>query len=69
MAKAPAAKNYQQMADQLAELVDWFESDAVNLDEAVGKYQQAMELLEQMEIYLKTAENKVKKISAKFNND
>ena len=57
------------MADALAKLMEWFESDRVNLDEAVGKYQQAMELLEQMEAYLKTAENKVKKISAQFDGD
>jgi exodeoxyribonuclease VII small subunit len=54
------------MADELAQLVEWFESDKVNLDGAVAKYEQAMELLKQMEDYLKTAENKVKKIQAKF---
>lgn len=69
MAQAKPAKNYQQMAEALSRLVEWFESDAVNLDEAVGKYEQAMELLKQMEDYLKTAENKVKKLSAKFDSD
>jgi exodeoxyribonuclease VII small subunit len=63
---AEAKKTYQQMTDELAQLVEWFESDKVNLDEAVAKYEQAMELLKQMEDYLKTAENKVKKIKAKF---
>jgi len=57
------------MADELAGLIDWFESDKVNLDEAVAKYEQAMELLKQMEDYLNTAENKVKKIAAKFDSD
>jgi exodeoxyribonuclease VII small subunit len=66
---AQAKKSYQQMANELAKLIDWFESDQVNLDEAVVKYEQAMELLGQMEHYLKTAENKVKKISAKFDSD
>lgn len=66
MAKPSSARNYKQMADELARLVEWFESDSVNLDEAVEKYQQAMELLKQMETYLKTADNKVKKITAKF---
>jgi exodeoxyribonuclease VII small subunit len=62
-------KTYQQMDDELNELVEWFESDLVNLDEAVAKYEQAMELLQQMEIYLKTAENQVKKIAAKFDGE
>ena len=66
---AEKKKTYQKMADELANLVEWFESDAVNLDEAVTKYEQAMELLQQMEAYLKTAENKVKKIAAKFDGE
>ena len=60
------AKTYQQMAEELSGLVDWFESDQLNLDEAVAKYQQAMELIEQMEKQLKTAQNQVEKIAAKF---
>jgi exodeoxyribonuclease VII small subunit len=63
---AQKPKTYQQMAQDLAGLIEWFESDQVNLDEAVVKYEQAMLLLEKMEAYLKTAENKVNKIKAKF---
>lgn len=33
-------KTYQQMADELNGLVEWFESDQANLDEAVAKYEQ-----------------------------
>jgi len=65
MAKSPT-KNYQQLAAELNQLIEWFESDSVNLDEAVDKYEQAMSLLKQMEEHLKTAENKVKKIAVKF---
>lgn len=68
MAKSQA-KTYQQLSGELNRLIDWFESDAVNLDDAVEKYEQAMELLKQMEDHLKTAENKVKKISVKFDAD
>lgn len=69
MANVKPAQTYQQMADQLDELIQWFESDQVNLDEAVDKFEQAMELLKQMEDFLKAAENKVKKIALKFDND
>lgn len=61
-----STKTYQQMADELAVLIEWFESDQVDLDQAVGKYDQAMQLLEQMEAHLKSAENKIKKIQARF---
>jgi len=57
-----SSKNYQQLTQELDELLVWFESEQVNLDEAIVKYQQALKLLEQMEKYLQTAENKLKKI-------
>lgn len=66
MATKKTAKTYEQMSRELVELMAWFESEQVNLDEAVNKYQQAMSLLGEMEAYLKTAENKVRKIAAKF---
>ena len=69
MATSKKIKSYQQMADELNQLVSWFESDEVNLDEAVAKYQQALELLEQMETYLRSAQNKVKKIAVKFDSE
>ena len=59
-------KDYQQLNDQLTSLLDWFETGDVNLDEAAAKYEEALKLINQMEEYLKTAENKIKKISAKF---
>lgn len=66
MSKGPDKKSYRKLSDELAELLAWFEGEQVDLDQAVSKYEQAMALLKQMESYLKTAENKVKKISAKF---
>lgn len=63
---ADKLKNYKQLSSELAELLAWFESEQVDLDEAVAKYEQAVKLIEQMQHYLKTAENKVKKISAKL---
>ncbi len=67
--KKTVPKTYQQMSDELNALIEWFESDSVNLDEAVAKYEQAMELLRQMENHLKTTENKVKKIALKFDSE
>lgn len=65
MAKAKSGKNYQELSDELAKIIEWFESDKVNLDEAVVKYEQALALITEIEKYLKTAENKVKKLSSK----
>jgi len=65
MAKSQT-KTYQQLSDELNKLIDWFESESVNLDEAVDKYEQAMDILKRMEEHLQTAENQVKKIAVKF---
>jgi exodeoxyribonuclease VII small subunit len=69
MAKSKQTKTYQQMADELNALIEWFESDQVNLDEAVDKYEQAMSLLKNMEDFLKSAENKVTKIALQFGDE
>jgi len=63
--KSPT-RTYQQLSDELNRLIEWFESESVNLDEAIDKYEQAMGILKQMEDHLKNAENKVKKIAVKF---
>ena len=59
-------RNYQVMNAELAAIIEWFEGDKVNLDEAVIKYEIALKLIAEIESYLKSAENKVKIISAKF---
>ena len=69
MAKTTTNKTYQQMSDELDGLIEWFEGDKVSLDEAVDKYEQAMELLKDMEDFLRSAENKVKKIALQFGDE
>ncbi|MBI2008898.1 exodeoxyribonuclease VII small subunit [Candidatus Saccharibacteria bacterium] len=59
-------RDYQAMDAELAEIIDWFESDKVNLDEAIVKYEKALALIAEIEKYLKTAENKIKKITTKY---
>lgn len=59
-------RDYQTMSAELAEIIEWFESEKVNLDEAVSQYEKALKLISEIEIYLKLTENKIKKISTKF---
>lgn len=61
--KSDSAKTYQQLAQELAEIINWFDSDQVDLDQALAKYEQAVKLLAEMEKYLKTAQNKIRKIN------
>jgi exodeoxyribonuclease VII small subunit len=66
MAKKNPTRSYKQMSDDLNVLIEWFESEEVNLEQAIEKYEQAMQLIDEMEDYLKTAQNKLKKITSKF---
>jgi exodeoxyribonuclease VII small subunit len=63
--KKQSPKNYRQMSDNLADILTWFEQESIDIDQAITKYQQALGLLDDMETYLKTAENKIKRISVK----
>ncbi len=63
--KKASPKSYQKLSPHLDEIINWFESDDVNLDEAIVKYEQAIKLINELEKYLKAAENKIHKISGK----
>ena len=61
-----SVKTYIQLSDELTGILEWFEKENLDLDKAVKKYEEATKLLADMENYLKKAENKIKKISARF---
>ncbi len=67
MAKKPTPfKSYKILRAELDEILMWFETENIDLDEAVVKYQQARQLVAEIEKYLDHTENKVKSIKAKF---
>lgn len=61
---AKSKPSYQELKAELDEVLTWFESGNANVDEAIAKYEQGMKLVKELEDYLKTAENKIKKIRA-----
>lgn len=63
-----SSKNYQQMQTQLDELVEKLVSQEGDLDQSLLDYQQAMKLIKEMEIYLKSTENNIKKINKNFSD-
>lgn len=60
--KPTITKNYQQLSDELTQIMEWFEGGDIDLDQALLKYEEAVSVLAKMENHLKSAENKVKKI-------
>ncbi len=61
-----SAKSFQQKMAELDEILDWFESDEVSLDDAVEKYEQAKKLSAELEKELTEAKNKIEIIDKKF---
>ncbi len=63
-----ASKN-QNIATKLAELeslLEWFESDELNIEDAIKKYEEALKLSNELEIQLKAAKNQIEVVKKKF---
>lgn len=58
--------SYKELKAELDEILAWFESGNANVDEAIAKYEQGIKLVKKLEDYLRTAENKIKKIRAEL---
>lgn len=63
-----SAKNstIKQKLAELDTLVAWFESDDIQIEEALGKFEQAEKLADEIGSELKSAKNKVEVIKKKF---
>jgi exodeoxyribonuclease VII small subunit len=65
-----AAKNpkptYQELEAELRQILEWFEGESFDVDEAVKKYERGLELIRELEAYLGKAENTVRELKAKF---
>lgn len=53
---------------ELEEITAWFESEEVDLDQALVKFERGMELSAELKQHLNQVENKVEKIKQKFND-
>ena len=56
--------NYQELSAELDEVVAKLQSEDIDVDAALTLYERGIAITKQLEIYLKTAENKVVKIKA-----
>lgn len=58
--------SYQEMARELDDILLELQQEDLDVDQAVKQYERGLELVRQLETYLKTAENKVKELKATF---
>jgi exodeoxyribonuclease VII small subunit len=60
------SKSYQQLKNELDDVMLALQREDIGVDEALKNYERGLELLQAIEAYLKTAENKVIELKAKF---
>ena len=65
MANKKVPTDYQSLNRKLDELVARLQDEQTSIDESLELYVSAAKLIEQMENYLKTAENKLRKVTPK----
>ncbi len=58
-------KTYKELRAELDDVLSWFEADNLDVDEAIDKYKQAIKLTGELQDYLKTVKNTVKKLTNK----
>lgn len=61
MSSMSKEKSFQELHDELEELIAWFESGDVDIDQAASKFEQGQKIIEELEARLKSAELKIKK--------
>ena len=55
--------DYRAMSDELESIVADLQQDDIDVDVAMQKYERGLDLIKQLEKYLKTAENKIEKLN------
>ncbi len=68
MPKAKPKQNYEQLRIELDTILSELQSQELDVDKALEKYQRGLELAQQLEKYLKTAENKVRQLKTEFDS-
>lgn len=59
-----AKKDYQSLSAELDEILAALQSTDIDIDDAIKTYERGIEVVNELEAYLKNAENKITKIKA-----
>jgi len=55
-------KTYTELKSALSEVLDWFERDDIDIDQAIEKHAEAEKLIAELKKYLDASEQKIKKV-------
>jgi exodeoxyribonuclease VII small subunit len=59
-----AKKSYKELRTELDDLMSWFDGDDIDVEQALTKYEQAEQIIKELEAYLKETELKITKLKA-----
>lgn len=68
MVKAKTQNSYEVLKTELDEIMSELQREDIGVDKALENYKRGLELVQEIEAYLKSAENKVSELKAGFNN-
>ena len=61
--------NFSEAYQEIEEINEWFQSEEIDLDEALNKYERGMELINNCKNRLKEAENRFEEIKKKYGEE
>jgi len=61
-------KTVSEMFQELEKIVEWFSSEEVELEESLGKYEQGLEIIQELEKKIANVDKKLRVIHEKFDN-
>lgn len=56
------SKSYKELQSALDDVMTKIQAEELDVEEAIKLYEQGEQLIKELEVYLKTAENKIKKL-------
>lgn len=62
----PQKINYKKLNTELDKIIEALQADDLDIDEVLSAYQRGAEIIEQLQTYLKQAQNKVSKIKSNW---
>lgn len=60
------SKSLRQLLDEFETIVEWFDQDDLDIDQAISKFEEGSTLAEEIKQQLATAKNKIELVKADF---
>lgn len=69
MTAKSVTKSYRELSLELESITQQLQREGLDIDDALKGYERGLQIIKELEAYLKTAENKVVQLQTKFSSD